>query len=128
MRPLFIGLTLLSACGVLFAACSEGTTGSATASSSATGVGGTGGATNCEGVYFVYDDKDGGDPCDVCLHDNCCAEAAYCRDKGCIDCVNFLQESCGPRPRALNDCLYKFCQPVCSPGWPPSASSSASGG
>jgi hypothetical protein len=130
MRPILICFTLMSASAALFAACGEGT-GGTTSSSGASGSGGTdgtGGATNCEGVYFVDFDTDGGHPCDICLHDKCCAEVAYCRDKDCIECVNYLQPSCGARPRAVNDCLYKFCQPICSPGWPPSASSSASGG
>jgi hypothetical protein len=122
MRPLLIGLALFSASGFLFAACGQDT-GSTTASA-----GGTGGAPNCENVNFVDGDKDGSEPCDVCLHDYCCAEVAQCRDKGCIDCVNYLKPSCGPKPNAVNDCLYKYCQPICSPGWPPTGSTSVGTG
>jgi hypothetical protein len=122
MRPLLIGFALLTSTGFLFAACGHDT-GSTTASTS-----GTGGAPNCEGVYFVDGDTDGGEPCDICLHDNCCAEAAECRDQACIDCVNYLLPSCGPKPRAANDCLYVHCQPICSPGWPPTATSGTGGG
>jgi len=123
MRPILIGLALFSASGFLFAACGQDT-GSTTASAS-----GTGGAPNCEDVYFVHPHEDGGNnPCDVCLHDYCCAEVAECRDKGCIDCVNYLKASCGPKPNAVNDCLYKYCQPICSPGWPPTGSTSVGTG
>jgi hypothetical protein len=124
MRPLLLGLALFSAFGFLFVACGHDP-GSATASSTASG---TGGAPNCEGVYMVDDDIDGGHPCDICLHDHCCAELSECRDQGCIDCVNFLVQSCGPKPRAVNDCLYTYCQPICSPGWPPTATSTGTTG
>src|SRR5690348_14339177 len=133
MRPLLVGLAIFSATGVLFAACSQGPGSSAAGTSSSAGgaggveatgaTGSTGGAPNCEGIYFVYDDYDGGEPCDICLHDKCCAEIADCRDKDCIKCVNHLLPSCGHAPRVVNNCLYLHCQPVCSPGWPPSASS-----
>ena len=121
MRSLLIGLAIFSATALLFAACSHAPTSAATDTS------GTGGAPNCEGVYLVYGDEDGGAPCDICLHDNCCAEIANCRDKACIDCVNFLQPSCGYAPRVVDDCMYKYCQPICSPGWPPTASVATGG-
>jgi len=57
MRPLLVGLAIFSASGLLFAACSQDPTSAAT--------GGTGGAPNCEGVYIVYGDEDGGEPCDI---------------------------------------------------------------
>jgi hypothetical protein len=126
MRLILIGSALFSASILLFAACSQDP-GNATASATSS-TSGTGGAPNCEGIYFVDFDKDGSQPCDICLHDNCCAEAAECRDPGCIECVNYLQPSCGPKPRAVNECLYTYCQPVCSPGWPPTATSPAAGG
>ncbi len=119
MRTLFIGLAIFSAFGLIFAACSQDPTSAASS--------GTGGAPNCEGVYLVYGDEDGGDPCDICLHDNCCAEIANCRDKACIDCVNYLQPSCRQPSRKVDDCLYKYCQPICSPGWPPTASVATGG-
>ena len=122
MRPILIGLALFSASGFLFAACGQDT-GSTTTSAS-----GTGGAPNCENVNFVFGDKDGSDPCDVCLHDYCCAEVAQCRDKGCIDCVNYPKASCGYKSIGVSGCLYKYCQPICSPGWPPTGSTSVGTG
>ena len=119
MRPLLLVLALFSASGFTFVAC--GTTTSSTTTSTS-GTGGAGGAPNCEGVYIIYEDKDGGEPCDICLHDHCCPELSECRDQGCIDCANFLLESCGPEPRAVVDCLYRYCQPICSPGWSPTGS------
>jgi hypothetical protein len=125
MRPLMIGLAIFSTSSFLFAACGHDTGSAAT--STVASASGTGGAPNCEGVYIIYGDKDGSEPCDVCLHDKCCPELADCRDQGCIDCVNLLLPSCGPKPRALTDCLYrdKDCQPICSPGWVPSTGSAS---
>jgi hypothetical protein len=120
--PLLTGFAaVFSTSCVLFVACSQDP-GSATtgATSSASG---TGGAPNCEGINFVDFDMDASHPCDVCLHDNCCPEAADCRDEACIECLNHLVPSCGPKPRALDKCLYAYCQPVCSPGWPPTSTS-----
>ena len=120
MRPLLIVLAIFSAFGLIFAACSQDPTSAASS--------GTGGAPNCEGVYLVDGDKDGSAPCDICLHENCCAEIANCRDKECIECVNYLQPSCREPARRVDDCLYKYCQPICSPGWPPTASVATGGG
>jgi hypothetical protein len=119
MRPFLIGLALFSTVGFLFAACGQDPIGAT--STTTTSASGTGGAPDCEGVNMVYNDEDGGHPCDICLHDHCCAELSECRDQGCIDCVNYLVPSCGPKPRAVNDCLYSYCQPTCSPGWPPTS-------
>ena len=121
MRLILIGSALFSASILLFAACIQDP-GNATSSTS-----GTGGAPNCEGVYMVYGDKDGGHPCDICLHEHCCPELSECRDKSCIDCVNYLVPSCGPEPRVMNDCMYAYCQPTCSPGWPPTATVATGG-
>jgi len=121
MRPLVIGLTVFSSVCLLFVACSQDPT------SAATGTSGTGGAPNCEGVYIVYGDEDGGDTCDICLHDNCCAELALCRDQSCIDCVNELLPSCREPSRMVDDCLHRFCQPICLPTWGSGTSSAASG-
>ena len=126
MRPLLIGVALFSASSLIFAACSQDP-GSAT-STTTSSASGTGGAPNCEGVYVVYDDEDGGHPCDICLHEHCCPELSGCRDEPCIDCVNYLEPSCGPKPRAVDDCMYNHCLSTCSPGWPPSVSSAGSGG
>lgn len=119
MRAALIGFLFLMGPAIVVAACGQDSVSAATSSSS----GSTGGAPSCEGVYIVYGDKDGGHPCDLCLYDNCCAELANCRDKSCIDCVNTLWPSCGPEPRAVDDCLYRYCQPICSPGWPPTSTS-----
>ena len=124
MRRLLLGLSLFSTSGLVVVACNH-EPGSSTASSTS---GGTGGAPNCDGVYIVSFDKDGGQPCDICLHEYCCAELSACRDQVCIDCVNFLDLSCGPEPRAVDKCLYKYCQPTCSPGWPPTSTSVTGGG
>jgi hypothetical protein len=117
---------LLASSLALFVACGQDTGSTSTSTSGSAS--GTGGAPNCEGVYFVDGDTDGGEPCDICLLKYCCASAAECRDKPCIDCVNYLQASCGPKPRAVNDCLYTYCQPICSPGWPPTGATSTTGG
>ena len=129
MRPLLILLASFSASAFLFAACSQGpdSTATSTTGSTATSASGTGGAPNCEGIYFVDFDKDGSQPCDVCLHDNCCAEVAECRDADCIECVNNLLPNCGPKPRAVSKCLYIYCQPICSPGWPPTTTVATGG-
>jgi hypothetical protein len=121
MRPPFIGLAIFSASGLLFAACSQDPT------SAATGTSGTGGAPSCEGVYIVYDDEDGGEPCDICLHDNCCTELSFCRDKACIACVNnFDPQKCGSKPKAVNNCLELHCDSTCNPKLPFTTSSGAS--
>src|SRR5512132_887747 len=116
MRAMLLVLALFSASGFLNAACGH-EPGTAVASSTS----GTGGAPTCDGVIIV-EGEDAANVCDVCLHDNCCPELSECRDQGCIDCVNLLLPSCGPAPRAVTDCLYKNCQPICSPGWSPTGS------
>ncbi len=113
MRPLLIGLAICSAASFFFACSQDPASATTGATSSASG---TGGAPNCEGINFVDFDKDASHPCDICLHDNCCAESADCRDKACIECVNHLVPSCGPKPRAVDKCLYTYCQPICSRG------------
>ncbi len=116
MRPLLIGLAIFSASGLLFAACSQDPISAAS---------GTGGAPTCEGVYIVYG-EDGGNPCDICLHENCCNELAFCRDKVCIACVNnFDPRSCGAKPKAVNTCLELHCDSECNPKLPFTTSSGA---
>jgi hypothetical protein len=124
MRPLLIGLAFLAGSVVAFAACGQDP-GSASTSSSTSG---TGGAPNCDGVYLVLGDKDGGDPCDICLHANCCAEIAVCRDKACIICANYgTGPGCSPQSKAADDCASDYCLSTCSPGVdPPTGSSSGS--
>ena len=63
MRPLMIGSVIFSASSGLFAACGHDT-GSAATSTTAS-ASGTGGAPSCEGVYIIYGDKDGSEPCDI---------------------------------------------------------------
>lgn len=123
MRPLAIGLAIFTASIALVAACGHdtGSPSTSTAASSS----GTGGAPNCEGINIIYGDKDGSEPCDICLHDKCCPELSECRDQPCIDCVNLLLPSCGVKPRTVTDCLYAKCQPSCSPGWAPSTGSAS---
>ncbi len=123
-RPLLFGLALFSSTmSFLFAACGQ-EPGGATSTTATSSASGTGSVPSCDGIYFVYDDKDGSDTCDICLHDHCCPEIADCRDdKDCIDCVDELLPSCGPKPRAVSKCLDAYCQPICSPGWPPTSTS-----
>jgi hypothetical protein len=115
MRPILLGLALFSVSSFIFAAC-EHEPGTAMTSSTS----GTGGAPTCDGVIIVKG-EDAANVCDVCLRENCCPELSECRDQGCIDCANLLLQSCGPKPRAVVDCLYRYCQPICSPGWIPTS-------
>jgi hypothetical protein len=118
MRPFLIGLALLGAPGLAFTACSQDPTSSTMSTS------GTGGAPNCEGVYLAIG-HDGGNPCNICLHDNCCAELAVCRDDACIECANFSAlPGCSPESKAAEHCANTRCLSICSPGWDPSTSSS----
>jgi hypothetical protein len=111
MPRFLIGSALLSMSGVFFfVACGQDP------ATAASGTSGTGGAPNCDGVYIVSFDMDGGEPCDICLHDNCCTELSNCRDKSCIDCVNTLLPSCPYPPRAVNDCLVAHCTKTCGSG------------
>ena len=118
MRRFVIGLALFGAPGLAFLACGQEPTGS-TASTS-----GTGGAPNCEGVYLVIG-EDGGNPCNICLHDKCCAEIAVCRDKTCIECANNsgIGPDCSQESKAAAHCADTLCLSTCSPGWNPSTSS-----
>ncbi len=128
MRPLLIGAFLFSTAGFVVVACNQDPSSATSTSTTTSSASGTGGAPDCEGVNMVYDDYDGSHPCDICLHEYCCPELSQCGDKPCIDCVNYLQASCGAKPRAVDECMYTYCQPTCSPGWPPTATSTGSGG
>lgn len=122
MRTAAIEFAFLLSPALVLAACSQDPGSAATASS------GAGGAPGCDGIYVVWSDKDGGDPCDICLHDNCCTELAVCRDKECIACVsNFDPQNCGARPKAVNNCLELHCDSTCNPK-PPFSTSSGTGG
>lgn len=110
MQPLLSGLIVFSASGLIFfAACGQ------ELPSATTGTTGTGGAPDCEGVYLVYGDKDGGHPCDICLHAECCSELSNCRDKTCIDCANFPSLGCGEDARLARNCAYQRCPSTCIP-------------
>ncbi len=86
MRPIMIVLASFSASALLFAACGQDTQSTATSTGSASS-GGTGGAPNCEGTHLVLH-SDGGDPCDICMREMCCAEMAACREYSCVLCAN----------------------------------------
>ena len=122
MRPFLIGLTFLTSVGFAFVACSEDPTGSSSSSSSASS---TGGAPNCDGIYLVYGDEDGGDPCDICLHEKCCAEIADCNDEACKECANFHGPDCGTNSWVAFNCAVDLCKSTCAPGWPPSTVASS---
>ena len=124
MRSFLIGLAFLTSLGFTFVACSEEPTGSSSSSSAS----GTGGAPNCDGVYLVYGDEDGGDPCDICLHEECCAEIADCRDETCKSCVNFPESGCSIMSMIAFNCAADRCGPTCAPGWPPSTVASSGAG
>lgn len=124
MRPLLFGLAFLVAPVVVFAACSQDPGSTSTSGS----VGGTGGTPNCEGVYLVLNDKDGGHPCDICLHANCCAEIAVCRDKACIICANYgTGPGCSLESQVADDCAGEHCLSTCSPGWHPPTTTGSGG-
>jgi hypothetical protein len=126
MRPLLIGLALFAAVGFFFTACGQDPVSGA---SSTTGASGTGGAPNCDGVYLDLSD-DGSAPCNVCVHEKCCAEMAACRDRACLVCANnSTGAGCGPESRIAEDCANAKCLSTCSPGWtPPTGSTTTTGG
>jgi hypothetical protein len=117
MRPLLSGLIVFSASGLIFAACGQEPTSAATGTSAS----GTGGVPNCEGVYLVYGDKDGGHPCDICLHAECCSELSNCRDEACIECANFPGLGCGEDAKAARRCADEHCSPTCAPATTPTS-------
>ena len=122
MRTVLIGFAFLVGPILVFAACSQDPISAATSTS------GTGGAPNCDGVYLVLNDKDGGHPCDICVHDNCCAEMAACRDKACLLCANNSSGAgCTWQSKHVEDCANQHCLSTCSPGTPPLTSSSSGG-
>lgn len=123
MRAVLIGFAFFVGPALVFAACSQDPGSAATSSS------GTGGAPNCDGIYIDTTDEDGSAPCNVCVHANCCAEIAPCRDKACIECVNnSTGPSCGPESRVAQDCANRLCLSTCSPGWYPPTGSGTGGG
>jgi hypothetical protein len=122
MRPVLLALALLAGPGLFFAACSQDAVSAATSTS------GTGGAPNCEGVYFDLTDKDGSAPCNICAYAHCCAEMAACRDKTCLLCANdSTGAGCPPQSQRLEDCVDLYCLSTCSPGWHYPTSSTSGG-
>ena len=118
MRPLLIALAFLVGSVIAFAACSQDPGSASTSSAS-----GTGGAPNCEGVYLDRTDKDGGGGCNTCLHANCCAEIAVCRDENCITCANYgTGPGCPPESKVADDCANSRCLSTCSPSHHPTSS------
>ena len=126
MRPILIVLATFSASALLFAACGQDT--QSTATSTTTGATGTGGAPNCEGTYLVLG-GDGGDPCDFCMREKCCAEMAACREYSCVLCANnSTGAGCGPESVDVETCSNARCLSTCSPGWHPTSTSTGAGG
>ena len=124
MRTVLLGVAFLTGSGLCFVACNQDPVSAATSTS---GTGGTGGAPNCDGVYLVLNDKDGGHPCDICVHEKCCAEMAACRDKACLLCANNSSGAgCTVQSQNVENCANQHCLSTCSPGTPP-LTSSASG-
>jgi len=121
MRTVLIGFVFLVGPALVLVACSQDPVSAATGSS------GTGGTPNCEGVYLVTSDKDGGHPCDICLHAECCAELSNCRDKSCIECANFPELGCGEDAKAARRCALEHCQSTCFP-WTTPPTSGGTGG
>ena len=114
MRPLLIGFALFSAFGLLVAACSQDPGSAATSTS------GPGGAPNCDGIYLILDAKDGSHPCDICMHENCCAELATCPDHACLVCANYSSGmGCTSQYKIAEDCANTRCLSTCSPGVEP---------
>ena len=125
MRPFLIGLALFVVPGFIFAACGKDPGSAATGSGTTSSMGG---APSCDGVYIVYGDEDGSDPCDICLHEKCCAEIANCRDETCKKCTNFPDPGCSEISRLARKCADDRCLSTCAPGWPPSTGTSGAGG
>ena len=129
MRLIMIGLALFAAVGFLFTACGHDPGTGVSSTSGTGGAGGTGGAPNCDGVYLDLSDTDGSAPCNVCVHEKCCAEMAACRAHACLVCANnSTGAGCGPESRVAEDCANAKCLSTCSPGWTPPTSSTGTGG
>ncbi len=111
MRPELIGLAPFVGLGFAFIACGQDPSTTATSSSSASGAGG---APNCMGVNLVYGDDAGTDPCDICLHKECCAELANCSDEICIKCTISPQSWCSERAWIANQCASDHCYSPCT--------------
>ena len=116
MRPVSIGLVLLVVPSFIFLACGQDPGTTATSASSTSGAGGV---PNCEGVNFISGDDAGCDPCDVCIHRECCAEVAVCGDQTCIDCVISPQpDTCSDRSVTARNCIIDHCSDACPPAKP----------
>jgi hypothetical protein len=120
MRPILIGLSIFAASALLMAACGQETSGPIGTTTAGSG---TGGAPNCDDAFLVYE-SDASDPCNICMHEHCCAEMAACRAHSCVVCANnSTGPSCGPESRIAEDCANAKCLSTCSPGWTPPTSS-----
>jgi hypothetical protein len=120
MRPRTIGAFFAFWIGAGFVACS---TSPGTSTSSASSSTGTGGAPNCDGLWLVVG-QDGGDPCDYCMRDKCCAELAACATEHCLICASLGGDLCcggggcgdvDPAWRVTRHCAAVECQPTCFP-------------
>lgn len=126
MRPILIVLASFTMYALLVAACSQGPESSATSATSTSSASGTGGAPNCDGAFLVYE-SDASDPCNICMHEHCCAEMSACRAHSCVVCANnSTGAGCGPESRIAEDCANAKCLSTCSPGWTPPTSSTGS--
>lgn len=106
---------LLTACTGIFA-CSQSP---APGSSSTTGGDGGQHTHRCHDVYIV------GDPCDPCLHDNCCALVSQC-DETCLDCLRGGLP-CDVIANNIFKCADAKCPVACS-GHPSTTSGSGGAG
>ena len=114
MRFRLIGFLVALWGATVFAACSTPPSGS---TSTTTGTTGTGGAPQCEGLYFISY-EDGGDPCNACVLEKCCAELAACSSEHCRICADVGGPDCGSTKspwNILRTCAGTLCQPAC---WP----------
>ncbi|MFO0755529.1 MAG: hypothetical protein U0359_03510 [Byssovorax sp.] len=127
MRFRAIGLLIAFWAGASLAACS---TPPSTSTSSSTGTTGTGGAPNCDGLWFVSG-SDGGHPCEICMHEKCCAEWAACGEEHCLECASGGGDPCCNAPcadvdlewhaarRCASEKCGDTCFPTCVPGFCP---------
>jgi hypothetical protein len=128
MRLHAVGLLLPLWSVFAFFACSTSPTSSASSST------GTTGTANCDDLWFV-DGLDGGDPCDVCMRDKCCAELAACGTEHCLLCSTYAGVCCDgcsdvdPQWRITRRCAGEKCQPTCFPTcFPPHCPDGGDGG
>jgi hypothetical protein len=118
MRFLRAVPTLILGLGLAVGACGQDPTSG----------GGDGGPPNCQGINYVFEDKDGGDPCDICIRDQCCPQVAACRENHCVECVSGGGgPDCPPQADAVINCAAEHCGVTCHI-YPPDGGSSTDGG